>query len=510
MNLTDIIALALRNLRQAKLRTALTVVGVVVGVAAIITMVSFGLGLQQNIIVKTFARMDVFTSITVFGPSAEQLIAMSENRPRAEDGADSGGAKGNRRVLDDAAIAEMAKLKGVKYALPVINFQCFARYGERTRRLRVGGATASVEDNPRFKKLLAGKAFSGDDANEAIMTEGILARAWFASSSPPPSPSQRRRPPPMEGRPGGPFVAGSAKSDEERAREAQQAIGKEIVLLTLRRVESSGPDSVFGIPLLTPPGRNGNAGDGADEAEGSDRYERHVFRVVGVLPTETGLNMPMLAGADLYIPMEQARRFREANRDPMEKLGEALAGDSGYQRAEVRVSDPTQVVEVQKEIEKLGFNSFSLNNQVDEIKRVFLIINGGLALIGGIALLVASFGIANTMIMSILERTREIGIMKAIGGGDGEIMRIFFFEASLIGLLGGSFGVLAGWVVDRIANFAVNRWMLRQNEHIEFFSIPWYLWNGAILFAIAISLIAAIYPALRAARVDPIRALRHD
>nr|MDQ3013869.1 ABC transporter permease [Acidobacteriota bacterium] len=80
MNFSDIIALALRNLQQAKLRTALTVIGVVVGVAAIITMVSFGIGLQRNIIGQAFARLDAFTSITVVGADADVLLGLSEGR----------------------------------------------------------------------------------------------------------------------------------------------------------------------------------------------------------------------------------------------------------------------------------------------------------------------------------------------------------------------------------------------------------------------------------------------
>jgi len=114
--------------------------------------------------------------------------------------------------------------------------------------------------------------------------------------------------------------------------------------------------------------------------------------------------------------------------------------------------------------------------------------------------------------MSIRERTREIGIMKAIGGTDGEIMRIFFVEAGLIGLAGGVIGLCAGWGVDRIANLLANRWIARQAgqglRQIDFFSIPWYLAAGAILFALLVSLIAAIYPARHAARVDPVVALR--
>ncbi|MBO0722064.1 MAG: FtsX-like permease family protein, partial [Blastocatellia bacterium] len=129
-------------------------------------------------------------------------------------------------------------------------------------------------------------------------------------------------------------------------------------------------------------------------------------------------------------------------------------------------------------------------------------------------LLVASFGISNTMIMSIRERTREIGIMKAIGGSNGEIMRIFFVEASLIGLTGGLLGALAGWGTDRLLNAWANRYVARQIGHaikyIEFFHIPFYLIAGAITFAALISMIAAIYPALAAARVDPIKALRYE
>jgi putative ABC transport system permease protein len=504
MNLTDILALAWRNLRQAKLRTALTVMGVLIGVAAIITMVSFGIGLQQNIVANAFAKFDLFTLITVFGPSADALLEMSggdqtEREPaKAENENGREAAAGSparvempRRVLDDEAIAQFRRLSYVKYAQPVIAFQSYVRFDGRTRRYPISGAPAALELNPRFKKFISGHSFSSDDATEVIVTENFLYQIRTR---------QRLN---RSGRPAqGPFRAAPDKSETERAQEASQALGKEVTLLTLRG-STAAPASVFGIPLLNP-------GDEAGEAEDDSRFERHVFRIVGVLASEGGFNVNALMETDLYVPIEQAKRFREANRAPMEQVSEALVGDAGYQRAEVRVTDPTQVRAVQDEIKKLGFNSFSLNNQVDEIRRVFLIINGGLALIGGIALLVASFGIANTMIMSILERTREIGIMKAIGGSDGEIMRIFFFEASLIGLAGGASGVIAGWVIDRVANFLVNRWVVKQTPDIEFFSIPWYLWGGAILFAILVSLVAAIYPALRAARVDPIKALRHD
>src|SRR5204863_8584861 len=122
---------------------------------------------------------------------------------------------------------------------------------------------------------------------------------------------------------------------------------------------------------------------------------------------------------------------------------------------------------------QLGFRAFSITNQIESIERVFLIVNSSLALIGGLALLVASFGISNTMIMSIRERTREIGIMKAIGGSDSEIMRIFFVEASLIGFMGGLFGVLIGCAITGIANPIVNKYVVQSaTTYIQFVSIP--------------------------------------
>ena len=136
MTLLDILALALRNLRQAKLRTALTVIGVVIGVAAIITMVSFGIGLQQNIIGNAFSKLDLFTVVTVFGASADELIAMSGDPSQASPTPETNGDADpsasptpdlRRRRLDDAAIAELGRIKGVRYALPVLIFQSYVR-----------------------------------------------------------------------------------------------------------------------------------------------------------------------------------------------------------------------------------------------------------------------------------------------------------------------------------------------------------------------------------------------
>lgn len=532
MNFTDIIALALRNLRQAKLRTTLTAIGVIVGVAAIVTMVSFGIGLQQNIIGQAFARLDAFTAITVVGADADDLLALSEGRTALdEESADDeqrddaqpspspSAATVNtprrpQRALDDETLAEIQKMPGVRFAAPIISFGSYVRFNERTRYQTIFGAT--VRDDPRFKAFLAGRGFSGDRSDEAVISESFLSQFSAEAFR------QRRN---RRGNPGGPFQAASTKSDEERQREAEAALDKEIVLLSAPSNEAASAGSIFGIPLIDLPAssvqENARAATpGASDVVDESRFERHLFRIVGVLKSEEGINFSPFGNANFYLPLEQAKQLRAANLSPLEQMGEALTASAEqtapprYRAVELRVTDPSQIKPVTARLNELGLRAFSVTTQLEEIERIFLIINSSLALIGGIALLVAAFGISNTMIMSIRERTREIGIMKAIGGSDGEIMRIFFIEASLIGLAGGVLGLLGGWGIDRIANLLANRWIAQQAgravRHIEFFSIPWYLSGGAILFAILVSLGAAIYPALGAARVDPIKALRHE
>src|SRR5213079_75953 len=118
--------------------------------------------------------------------------------------------------------------------------------------------------------------------------------------------------------------------------------------------------------------------------------------------------------------------------------------------------------EVQDRIRRLGFAVFSVNDALRGAKNAFIILDIVLSLIGSIALAVSSLGIVNTMVMSILERTREIGIMKAIGASDKDIRRIFLIEASIIGMLGGLAGVALGWVVGRLVNFGANVYIQNQ------------------------------------------------
>jgi putative ABC transport system permease protein len=184
---------------------------------------------------------------------------------------------------------------------------------------------------------------------------------------------------------------------------------------------------------------------------------------------------------------------------------------NAYPALTVKSSSPAYTQDVEDDIKKRGYQAFSINDTLQGAKRAFLILDLVLSLIGSIALAVSSLGIVNTMVMSILERTREIGIMKAVGGSDGDVRRIFLIEASAIGCLGGIAGVVLGWAVGRVINIGANFYIRQQGGTPgNLFSLPFWLIGGAIAFSIAISLLAGSYPAARAAKLDPIRALRHD
>ncbi len=484
MSFLDILHLALRNLRQAKLRAILTTMGVIVGTAVIVTMMSFGLGLQSNMLAR-FKALDLFNEIQVFGRGLSNLAGLDRGRQRdeGERGGRRRGDKAATRILDDSGIKEIAGIKGVAYVEPSVNFGSYVRANGKLLTQTVGGANIP-NASTRFQTFAAGKMISSPAADEAVVSERFIKDFGYAKPA--------------------------------------DAVGQTIELLAppadnkKTEPEEEETPNFFGIPLDDP---------GLDESSASLEVKK--FRIAGVLSTEIkegagqGGLRGMMPGAGIYVPLQMAHQWNIQHRGPMSQVELALARASGnlaegqtegYDRAVVRVEDPVQLTAVRQQITDLGFSSFSIVDEIDQIRTVFLIIDSVLGLLGGISLLVASFGIANTMIMSILERTREIGIMKAIGAEDREIKLIFFVEAAVIGVVGGIVGVLIAWGIDGLANRLAYRFILKPQgaSFIDFFSMPIYLSVGAILFALVVSILAALYPASRAARIDPVRALRHD
>jgi putative ABC transport system permease protein len=494
----DLLRLAFRNLREARLRATLTSMGVIVGVAVIVTMVSFGLGLQRNMLSR-FRALDLFNEMRVFGKSVFTMAAAGKNTNNARRGENPNDRRGPSfkpdkeptRILDDAAVAEISKIPGVLYVEPALTLVTYVRVNGHAQIESVSGASVPNASS-RFKDFTAGQMLGSPDGDEAVIKDTFARDMGFAQPADAIGKTIEFLAPPGE--------SGKAAKDEAKTKPDEEE-----------------PAGFFGLPLE--PDTNGGPPSTAIAAK--------TFRIVGVLDTQIkeGAGQGGLRGlipdARVYIPLKAARAWSSEHRGAMSMVALALARESGslgqgqsegYDSAVVRVTDPVVLTEVRRQLTEKGFGSFSIVDQLDQIRTVFLIIDSVLGLLGGISLLVASFGIANTMIMSILERTREIGIMKAIGAEDREIKLIFFFEAAVIGLTGGIVGCLAAWGIDALSNRLAYRFILKPQgaSFVDFFYLPPYLWLGAIAFALAVSILAALYPAGRAARIDPVRALRHD
>ena len=249
MSFLDILKLALRNLRQAKLRAILTTMGVIVGVAVIVTMVSFGLGLQRNMLSR-FKALDLFNEIQVFGRNLGDLVS-SGRRVTLPETKTSGRDRRSRlkpedkptRILDDAAIAEIAKIPGVAYVEPSLMLFTYVRANGHSQIESIGGASVPNASS-RFKEFLAGQMISSPTADEAVVNDTFARDFGFEN----PADAVGKT---IE------FLAAPNSSGSESAKQNNA---------------EEGPPTFFGLPLDE---------DISSEPEG-DALVAKKFRIVGV------------------------------------------------------------------------------------------------------------------------------------------------------------------------------------------------------------------------------------
>ena len=467
MTFRDTLDLALRNLGEAKLRTSLTTLGVSIGIASLAGMVSLGVGLQDQF-VSRFTKSGLFDTISVTpgqdlpGGLARMAFAGRGGfgaRRRAERAAKaSPEAPPLRSDLNDDTIKELASMTNVREVYPSIRVPVEAKFGGESEGTLAAGVPMSAKGQGSFQSISYGTFLSSDTADECLLSLDMA-----------------------------------------------------------RRIDEANPQSLIGKELTLAHGALGNGTvpaqpvPGAMPSANASRVDKP-FRIVGIIERETGPFAGPATLSGVMIPLGRAKEILLATRALTQALApDRVAGNAPYNQIVVKVQHPQNVQDVEEQIRKKGLSAFSLNDALQGAKRAFILLDIVLSLIGSIALAVSSLGIVNTMVMSILERTREIGIMKAIGGSDGDIRRIFLIEASAIGFLGGVSGVVLGWIVGRVVNLGANIYIQNQGGTPgNLFSLPFWLIGGAIAFSISISLIAGSYPAARAARLDPIRALRHD
>src|SRR5579863_5648504 len=402
MILTDTIGLAFRNLRQAKLRTALTTMGVAIGVASLAGMVSLGVGLQEQLVGR-FLDSGLFDVITVMPQTSSIARAFGgrvgggrRDRSPVPPPAPTGAAVPAARPLDDQAISEILKLPDVKDASPTIVVPVQVTYGAVSEFTAARGVPSSSADEGVFRTPKYGAFFAHNTDHACLLMLDLAKR----------------------------LTAGDPKD----------LVGQDLTIGYASMANDGSPVG-FGLPTLV-------------------RQVQAAYRIVGIIEREPGPGAfagPGLSG--VMLPLGQARAIDASVVTGVQQLLHPVGTTKAFASATVRVRRAQSTKDVEDRIKAMGFSAFSISDALDQAKRAFVLLDILLSLIGSIALAVSSLGIVNTMVMSILERTREIGIMKAIGGSDVDIRRIFLVEASAIGVLGGLTGVALGWAVGRVINF---------------------------------------------------------
>lgn len=215
----------------------------------------------------------------------------------------------------------------------------------------------------------------------------------------------------------------------------------------------------------------------------------------------------IIKGSASYLP------YRTAKSVLAQGKGKAAEGPHGFLYSSITVQAKTQadVKPIAAQLGRMGYGTQTFESLIASLRQVFLIVQSILGVIGGIALVVAGLGIANVMIVAVLERTREIGVLKAIGARRRDVRRLFLTESLTIGLLGGVIGLAGGYLVGVGINAVVNYSIHKSGgQSVSLFALTPWIALGAVAFALVVALISGIYPANRAAGLDPVDALRHE
>jgi putative ABC transport system permease protein len=468
MKMSDLNELAWQNLREAFLRNSLTTMGIAVGVASLVAMLSLGVGLQ-DMINRRLERGGLFDSILVrrrvdiVRPGEQARNRLIGRAPTPQTPA---------APLDASARQKIAQIPNVLEAYPEIRFTGDMRLGDEGRLTDISSLPPSASSNDAFEGM-TGHFFSAPDAHEIILQ--------------------------MD----------SAESLAEiQNKHAVDMLSQNIVLRYPGR-EQLPPQT----QSTSQPQQRGVSAN--DLAMGFSVVSSEIpLKVVGIVSSDVVFTTPgAFARSGAFLPLNLAESLRVVQgNDTREVFGSSLAsGAQEYASLNVRVTKASAVPEVQAAVQQMGFTTFSLLDFTRSMRRVFAILDLLLGIFGSLALAVASLGIINTLVMAILERRREIGVLKALGASDRDVRQLFFAEASVMGIAGGTLGVLLGWGIGRVIQLVTAAYLRQQGIPAEnIWLVPWWLVAGAIAFSLVVSLAAGMYPASRAAKLDPVEALRYQ
>ena len=440
MNSIELFRMGIKNLWRRKLRTFLTILGVIIGTASIITMVSLGFGMNEGF-KQELSRMGSLNIINV-NPPYDMYY----------DGGKPSGPQQKKLVLDDTAVRKFSEIAGVEAVTPILESYVKIISGKFEAYVSIKGINPDVMEQFEFKLSDGRLLESGDTLNVVF---GAHVNQQFYN----PKARMRYGPPP----------------------QSSVNVMKDKLELTFDM--------------------------GYSENQGKPKQ----YKINGVGILQEG---DWEKDYSAFMPITQLKKMvDEHNKSQNNRNNNRTQSQSGYNRVMVKVGNIKEVQKIQQQIKDMGFNAYSLSDYLDSLQKTSSILQAVLGGIGAISLLVAALGITNTMVMSIYERTREIGIMKVIGASLKDIRRLFLFEAGMIGFTGGLLGV----ILSKIASYILNSIGFR---FVNFFGpgggntkisiIPLWLILATLVFTTIVGLVSGFYPARRAMKLSALEAIRTE
>ncbi len=481
MRIFDVISMCFRSLFRRRVRTLLTVMGVVIGTCAIIITISLGVGMDaaQNAMLE---QMMDLTMIEVWNYGGDP------NNPQ-------------QVKLDDAALSNIAKAEHVSAVTPIFDLWSGQIKLYSGKYEYQGGLVGVYLDQlPNFGyETIKGKLPTEQDGKQAIVFGEQAAYQFYNPKKPN---DYRWAEPDANGVVPDPFV---------------DPINDRFIMTVVRNEEGDGGYFYYGggKSVTIAESASGDDKDDKDDKEDNTTQRKYEYRMVntGVLK---GNYKDYQTMSSIYIDIDFAKELN-ALYNKVNDIKTTPNQDTGYNYAKVRVDDMNNVGEVADYIKSLGFETYSADDIREPMRQQTMIIQIILGSLGGISLLVAALGIANTMVMSIYERTREIGVMKVLGCKLSNIRSLFLLEAGSIGLLGGVFGIGISYLGSFILNNVLAGSLMggigygyMGDTAVKISIIPLWLVGLGLAFAVFVGLFSGFYPANRAVKISALEAIKHE